>query len=80
MKVEIPESLVYFGTGVMVDRVVQNILGTTIKDVIKNVLHILSEKQRLKEIEARRVVDVMGDTLGFFDNKGNIIKGELDEY
>ena len=79
MKLNVPDSLVYMGTGIVVDRVVQNILGTTVKDVITNVLYVLGKKQKLKEIELRRVVDVMGDTIGYFDIKGYIIRGELNE-
>lgn len=79
MRLEIPDSMVYVGTGILVDRVVTNIFGTTIKDVINNVLNKIGEAQKLREKEMRRVVDVMGDTLGYLDIKGNIVKGELNE-
>ena len=78
MKVDIPEPLVYAGIGIAIEKVIRNILGNTVKDVITNALHLLSERQRLKEIEARRVVDVMGDTLGYLDNNDYIVKGELN--
>lgn len=78
MKVDIPEPLVYAGVGIAIEKVIRNILGNTVKDVITNALHLLSERQRLKEIEARRVVDVMGDTLGYLDNNDYIVKGELN--
>ncbi len=79
MKVDVPEPLVYAGAGIAIEKVIRSILGNTVKDVITNVLYLLSEKQRLKEIEARRVIDVMGDTLGYLDNNCNIVEGELND-
>ena len=80
MKFEIPDSVVYMGTGILVDRVVQNIFGSGIRDVIINVLYEIDKAQKLREIETRRVVDVMGDTLGYVDSDGNIVKGDIDDY
>lgn len=80
MKVDIPGPFVYMGTGILVDRVIQNIFGNNIKYILDNILYGLSEKQRLKQIETRRVVDVNGDTLGYFDIEGNIVKGGLNDY
>lgn len=79
MKFEIPEPLVYFGAGVMVDRAVRSIFGNSLSDIAENVLYKISEAQRLRKIENRRVVDVCGDTLGYFDIEYNIVKGELNE-
>ena len=79
MKVDIPKPLVYADTGIVIEEVIVTILGKTVKDFVANFLHLLSEKQRLKEIEARRVVDVMGDILGYVNDRGIIIKGELNE-
>lgn len=75
MKVDIPEPMVCMATGILVDRLVKIITG---KDIIANIFYFLNEKQRLKRIEARRVVDVMGDTVGFLNYKGEIIKGDLN--
>ena len=77
MKVDIPEPMVCMTTGILVDRIVKAITG---KNIIANVSYYLSEKQRLKEIEARKVVDVMGDTVGYIANNGNIVKGDLSDY
>ena len=79
MKVDIPKPLVYADTGIVIEEVIVTILGKTVKDFVANFLHLLSEKQRLKEIEAKRIVDVNGDTLGYLDKNNNIIKGELSD-
>lgn len=77
MKVDIPKPMVCMATGILVDKLVKVITG---KNIIENVSYYLSEKQRLKEIEARIVVDVMGDVIGYLSDNGNIIKGELNGY
>jgi hypothetical protein len=74
MTIEIPEPVVYMVAGAIVDRVVKNIFGSGLKDIFVNALDYFNEKQRLKEIEARRVVDVMGDTVGYINDSGNITK------
>lgn len=68
----IPKELVYFGAGVVADKVVQSVFGTSLSDVVNELLYKFSERQRLKEIELRRVVDVMGDTVGYLNDDGNI--------
>ena len=77
MKVDIPEPIIYMTAGAIIDGIITNIFGTSLSDIFDKALSYFNEKQRLKEIEARRVVDIMGDTLGYIDNDGDIIKGDL---
>lgn len=79
MTVDIPEPVIYIGTGIIVDRIITNIFGKSIKDILIGTLDYIDKKQRLKEKEMRKVVDVMGDTVGYLDNNGNIIKGDLSD-
>lgn len=79
MKVDIPEPIIYMAAGAIADRVITNIFGKSIKDILIGTLDYIDKKQRLKEIEARIVVDVMGDTCGYLDDDGNIIKGDLND-
>ena len=79
MTIEIPEPVIYMGAGIIVDRIVKNIFGSDLKDILIGALDYIDKKQRLKEIEARRVVDIMGDTVGYISNNGDIIKGNLND-
>ena len=80
MQIDVPEPVIYIGTGIIVDRIITNIFGKSIKDILIDTLDYIDKKQRLKEIEARKVVDVMGDTLGYLDDNSDIIKGDLNDY
>ena len=79
MTIEIPEPVIYMGAGIIVDRIVKNIFGSDLKDILIGALDYIDKKQRLKEKEMRKVVDVMGDTVGYIGNNGNIIKGDLND-
>ena len=79
MQIDVPEPVIYIGTGIIVDRIITNIFGKSIKDILIGTLDYIDKKQRLKEKEMRKVVDVMGDTVGYLDNNGNIIKGDLSD-
>jgi len=72
MEIKIPNELVYFGAGVVAGRAIKSIFGTSLSDIVNNALYEISELQRLSDIEKRIVVDVNGDTVGYFD--GNTIK------
>ena len=78
MKVGIPEPIIYVTAGAIVDRIITNIFGYSLNDILIDALDYVSKRQRLEEIEAKRVVDVMGDTIGYIDNDGDIIKGDLN--
>ena len=80
MKVDIPKPIIYMTAGAIIDRIITNIFGTSLSDILDNALSYFNEKQRLKEIEARRVVDVMGDVVGYLSDSGDIIKGDLNDY
>lgn len=77
MQVDIPEPVIYMVTGAIVDRLVTNIFGSNLNDILANALDYFNQKQRLMEIKARIVVDVMGDVVGYLSDNGDIIKGDL---
>lgn len=80
MKADIPEPVIYMVAGAIVDRIITNIFGSDLSDILDKALSYFNEKQRLREIEARIVVDVMGDVVGYLSDNGDIIKGELNGY
>ena len=80
MKADIPEPMIYMAAGAIVDRIITNIFGSGLNDILVNALDYFNQKQRSKEIEARKVVDVMGDVVGYLSDSGDIIKGDLNGY
>ena len=67
------ENLVYFGAGLLVDRICKNLFGTSLTDVVNKLAGKFLEIESAKELEKRRIVDIMGDTIeGYEYYKGKI--------
>ena len=62
MEIDIPDALIHVG------------IGVAIGALLNKCKRINGFAMYTNDKEKRRVVDVMGDTLGYTDNKGNIIK------
>ena len=78
MRINKLHPLVYFGAGLIADRAVKRGRQRLGGARWGHALFKLAEKDRLMKIEKRRVDDVMGDTIGYINSNGDIIKGDFE--